>query len=69
MTPATRTIDTEAFRAMGVNMMAYVRPASFDGVDGFAVIAADGETIGFLPTRAAAEAAIVQHDMEPVSLH
>jgi hypothetical protein len=55
--------------ALGVGGLAYVRAVVVDGQSAFAIFAADGQQIGLAPDRALADAAIVQHDMVPVSVH
>jgi hypothetical protein len=54
---------------MGVGGLAYVRPVVVDGQSAYAIFGADGEQIGLAPDRALADAAIVQHEMVPVSVH
>jgi hypothetical protein len=54
---------------MGLGGLAYVRPVVVDGQSAFAIFGADGEQIGLAPDRALADAAIVQHEMVPVSVH
>jgi hypothetical protein len=55
--------------ALGVGGLAYVRAVVVDGQSAFAIFAADGQQIGLAPDRALADAAIVQHEMVPVSVH
>jgi hypothetical protein len=40
-----------------------------NGVAAFSIHAADGTQIGIAPNRDVAFAAVVQHELEPVSLH
>ncbi len=53
---------------LGMHQMAYLREAKMDGIQGFAICAADGSVIGFAPNRVKAMAAVMQHDMELVSV-
>lgn len=62
-------LTLQEFRELGKMLFAYVRPAVSDGAPGWAIHAADGEAIGFATDRDAALGAIIQHGMEPVSLH
>lgn len=62
-------LSPEAFAALGVNQVAYVRPVEENGVGVFAIHAADGTRLSVLPEVAVAFAAIVQNDMQPLSLH
>lgn len=59
----------DQFAALGVNRMAYVRPAVIEGRTVFAIHGADGSEIGMMAERDIAFAAVKQHDMEPVSVH
>ncbi|WP_439576841.1 DUF1150 family protein [Elioraea sp.] len=54
---------------LGLGGLAYVRPVVVDGQSAFAIFGADGAQIGLAPDRALADAAIVQHEMVPVSVH
>ena len=64
----TFTVSEEDLAGLGMNQMAYLREAKMDGIQGFAICAADGSVIGFAPNRAKVAAAVMQHDMELVSL-
>jgi hypothetical protein len=59
----------DQFAALGVNRLAYVRPATIDGRTVYAIHGADGSEIGLMAEREVAFAAVKQHDMEPVSVH
>jgi len=59
----------EQFAALGVNRLAYVRPAVVEGQTVYAIHGADGSEIGMMAGRDVAFAAVKQHDMEPVSVH
>lgn len=54
---------------LGLGGLAYVRPVVIDGQAAYAIFAANGQQIGLAPDRAVATAAIVQHEMVPVSVH
>lgn len=64
-----RQITPQDFAAMGVQQLAYIKPALVNGVTAFTIHAADGTQIGMAPNRDVAFAAVVQHELEPVSLH
>lgn len=64
-----RHISARDFGALGVQDVAYVRPASVNGEAGFAICAADGTPVGFAPERELAFAAVRQHGLEPLSVH
>ena len=54
---------------LGRLAVAYIKPAQAEGVDGFAIFDGEGSVIGFAPDRDLAIAAIMQNDMEYVSVH
>ena len=53
----------------GLQHVASLRRAEVDGVRGFAICSASGQMIGFSVNRNQAIGAIVQNDLEPVSVH
>ena len=55
--------------SLGVAEVAYLRQAEVDGVDGYAIHAANGQQIGFSPGETSAIAAIMANDMEVASVH
>ena len=59
----------DQFAALGVDRVAYVRPAVVDGRTVYAIHSADGNEIGMMAERDIAFAAVKQHDLEPVSVH
>jgi len=59
----------DQFAALGVDRLAYVRPAVVDGRTVYAIHHADGNELGMMAERDIAFAAVKQHDMEPVSVH
>jgi len=66
---ALRDISPGDLAAFGVDQIAFVKPVTVEGVDGFAVHAADGTPLAVLADRATAFAAVRQNDLEPVSVH
>jgi hypothetical protein len=69
-----QAIPPAAFAALGVQQIAYVKPVSAEeeatGLGhGFAIHAADGTPLTVMQSREAAMAAIVQNDMQPLSVH
>jgi hypothetical protein len=64
-----RGLSPRDFAAYGVDQVAFVKPVTVEGVDGFAVHAADGTPLAVLADRATAFAAVRQNDLEPVSVH
>jgi hypothetical protein len=63
------TTEDLDLRALGMNQLAYLREAQMDGMNGYAICAADGNVIGFAPSRNQAIAAIMQNEMEMASVH
>jgi hypothetical protein len=64
-----RGITAQEFAHLGVNDVAYVKRVVLDGTVAYAVHAADGTPMAVLPDHATAVAALVQHDIEAVSVH
>ncbi len=55
--------------ALGLQEVAYMKPVKVEGSSVFGVYAADGTEIAILADREIAMAAILQHDLAPVSVH
>jgi len=64
-----RHLSEEQLAALGMSHIAYVKPVVIDGVAGFAIHAADGTPMAVAGDRDVAVAAIVQHEMHPLSVH
>jgi hypothetical protein len=64
-----RPIPRQAFAALGMAQLAYIKHVVEDDQDLFAIFAADGTQIGAMPNREVAFAAVAQQDLEPVSVH
>lgn len=64
-----RQLSTRDFASFGLGEVAYVRPVELNGTAAFAIHAADGTPLSVVGDRELAFAAIVQNDMEPVSVH
>ena len=64
-----RRISLADLAALGLQGVAYMKPAVIDETAAYAVFAADGTQIGALPTREAALAAMRENGLEPVSVH
>jgi len=64
-----RHMTVEQLGALGVSHIAYVKPVIVNGEAGFAIHAADGTPMALAGDRATAMAAIVQHEMLPLSVH
>ncbi|ALG70724.1 hypothetical protein VY88_05570 [Azospirillum thiophilum] len=64
-----RQLSPQDFAGFGLGDVAYVRHVEVDGTLAFAIHAADGTPLSVVAERDLAFAAIVQNDMEPVSVH
>lgn len=57
------------FAYWGMKEFAYIRPVQVEGQPAMAVHAANGTQLAVLDTFAAAQVAVLQNDMEPLSVH
>lgn len=64
-----RHLSEQQLAALGVSHIAYVKPVMVNGVQGFAIHAADGTPMAVTGDREVAVAAVVQHEMLPLSVH
>jgi hypothetical protein len=64
-----RHMTSDQLGALGMSHIAYVKPVIVNGMAGFAIHAADGTPMALADDRATAMAAIVQHEMLPLSVH
>lgn len=64
-----RKLSDEQFGKLGMAQVAYVKAVVIDGMPGFAIHAADGTPMAVAEDREVAVAAILQHEMFPLSVH
>lgn len=64
-----RHLSEQQLAALGVSHIAYVKPVMVNGVQGYAIHAADGTPMAVAGDRDVAVAAVVQHEMLPLSVH
>jgi len=64
-----RHLSEQQLAALGVSHIAYVKPVMVDGVQGFAIHAADGTPMAVAGNREVAVAAVMQHEMLALSVH
>jgi hypothetical protein len=64
-----RQLSARELGMLGMEDLAYIKPVVEDGVEAFAVCAADGTQMAVIPNRNLAFAVVRQHDMEPLSVH
>jgi hypothetical protein len=62
-------MSAKAFASLGAQKLAYVKRIVVRGAEVFAVHAADGSHLSEFANRMLAEAALRQHDLEPLSVH
>ncbi|HTR15908.1 MAG TPA: DUF1150 family protein [Acetobacteraceae bacterium] len=64
-----RHLSTAEFQALGVSRVAYIKPATVDGVAAFSIHAADGTPMAVAGSIDVAASAILQHEMVPALVH
>ena len=64
-----RQLSARELGLLGMEDLAYVKPVLQDGIEAFAVCAADGTQMAVIPNRELAFAVVRQNDMEPVRVH
>jgi hypothetical protein len=64
-----RQLSARELGMLGMEDVAYIKPIVEDGVEAFAVCAADGTQMAVILNRNLAFAVVRQHDMEPLSVH
>ena len=64
-----RHLSAEQLGVLGVSHIAYVKPIVLNGERRFAIHAADGTPMAVAGDRDVAIAAILQHEMQPLSVH
>ena len=59
----------QAFAALGIDDLAYIREVFVNGAKAWAIISADGQSLAIAPDRDPAFAAAIQNDKTPLSVH
>ncbi|OJX81790.1 DUF1150 family protein [Magnetospirillum sp. 64-120] len=67
--PLTHSMSAADFAAWGTPGLAFVKRVVVDNETSWSIHAADGTNIGLAPNREVAMAAIIQHELEPASVH
>ena len=62
-------LSPQAFLALGLQDLAYIKPVERDGKTVVAVYAADGTELAVAESRDVAIAFVRQNDLEPLSAH
>lgn len=68
-TEAKQAMSQNELAALGLELIAYMKPVVVEGQPLVAIHSADGDMVGLVPTREAATRAIRQNELEPVSVH
>ena len=63
------SLSERAFKALGIEDIAYVKPIGEGGRSTYAIHAADGSQLAVVEDRLVAFAMIRRNDLEPASLH
>ena len=64
-----RSISPQDFAALGVQGFAYIKQVLVNEAVAYSIHAADGTQIGLAPSRDLAVASLIQHELEPLSVH
>ncbi|MGE0254542.1 MAG: DUF1150 family protein [Alphaproteobacteria bacterium] len=65
----SKRLEQGEFLALGLDKIAYVKPKQVGERMLYAIHSADGSEVGVAEERALAFAAIIQHDLAPLSVH
>ncbi len=66
---AAPVMSAHDFAQWGSEHVAYIKPVEVNGGTQFAVFAANGQQLGLMETPDMARAAVIQNDLEPLSVH
>ena len=64
-----KQLPNPEFVTLGIQNLAYIKPVTVNDHLAFAIHAADGTPMAVVNDRMIAEAAVRQHELEPVSVH
>ena len=68
-TPRISSLSPRAFKTLGIEEIAYIKPVIENTGLTYAIHAADGTRLAIVDDRLVASAMIRRHDLEPASLH
>jgi hypothetical protein len=68
-TDKLKHITPQEFVRWGMPDLAYIRPVIVNGGKAYAIHAADGTPMAVMPDLAVAQAAALQNDLEPLTVH
>ena len=64
-----KAITPQEFVSLGMQHLAYIKPVTVNDRPMFSIHAADGTPMAVMEDRVVAEAAVRQHELEPMSVH
>jgi hypothetical protein len=64
-----KTLTVHDLTYLGLGEVAYIRPVTDGGQDGFGVFAANGEPLAMFANFDVAQAAAIQHNLAPQNTH
>jgi hypothetical protein len=64
-----KQIPPQEFVALGMQNLAYIKQVVINDQVAYAIHAADGTPMAVMNDRVVAEAAVRQHELEPLSVH
>jgi hypothetical protein len=68
-TESIRQMTPRDLAALGLSLVAYVKPVTVDGRIAYSIHAADGTEMAVMADRDVAMSAIRVHNLEPLSVH
>jgi len=71
MTPIERLrhISPEEFALLGMQGLAYIKRVVINEAVAYAIHSADGTQVALVPSRDVAVGTVMQHELEPLSVH
>lgn len=67
--PPEGGLTAEDFLALGAETTAFVKAMEIEGKPAYGIFSALGQQLGYADSFDVAQAAVRQHDLEPVSVH
>jgi hypothetical protein len=64
-----RKISPDQLQQLGMPSLAYLKPVLMNGTQAYAIHAADGTPMAIAADRNLAIAAVIQHELQPTSVH
>jgi hypothetical protein len=64
-----RHISPEEFALLGMQGLAYIKRVTVNDVVAYGIYSADGTQVALVPSREVAVGTVMQHELEPLSVH